>query len=303
MPQKNQGWEVRSLMPQRYARLPDNTTGLGCGVTHIAICAPSGPFAKSIAPRVTALAKAEFSGVELSFHPQCFAEHNHFAGTDEVRLKALVECANDPGVDAVWFARGGYGSVRIAEAALAKFGPEAKAKIYMGYSDAGYLLGALYQARIGHPVHGPMPVDGKDDTGLPAIRRALSYFSGDFSGLEPSLDKRPVAAFNLMTLAMLCGTPMMPDLTGHVVMVEEVSEHLYAIDRLFFHVTAHLHDIAGLRLGRVSLIPENERPFGETAEEIARLWCQRSGIPFLGSANIGHDPANRIVPFGLAGRG
>ncbi len=103
-----------------------------------------------------------------------------------------------------------------------------------------------------------------------------------------------------MTLAMLCGTPLMPGLAGHVVMVEEVSEYLYAVDRLFFHVTAHLGGAAGLRLGRISQVPENDRPFGHEAEDIARFWCDRHAIPFLGSADIGHDAANRIVPFGLA---
>jgi muramoyltetrapeptide carboxypeptidase len=86
-------------------------------------------------------------------------------------------------------------------------------------------------------------------------------------------------------------------------MVEEVSEYLYAVDRLFFHVTAHLGGIAGLRLGRVSDVPENDRPFGADAEDIARNWCGRHSIAFLGAADIGHDAANRIVPFGLAGRG
>jgi muramoyltetrapeptide carboxypeptidase len=116
------------------------------------------------------------------------------------------------------------------------------------------------------------------------------------------MERHPTVAFNLMTLAMLCGTRTMPGLAGHVVMVEEVSEHLYAIDRLFFHVTAHLSGIAGLRLGRVSQVPENDRPFGASVEEIARHWCARHSIPFLGAADIGHDAGNTIVPFGLAMR-
>ena len=103
-----------------------------------------------------------------------------------------------------------------------------------------------------------------------------------------------------MTLAMLCGTPLMPGLAGHVVMVEEVSEYLYAVDRLFFHLTAHLGGVAGLRLGRVSDVPDNDRPFGASAEEIARYWCGQHAIPYLGAADIGHDAANRIVPFGVA---
>ena len=58
--------------------------------------------------------------VELVFHPQCFLPAGHFAGTDAERAAAFVEVANDPAFDAVWFARGGYGSCRIAEAALAE---------------------------------------------------------------------------------------------------------------------------------------------------------------------------------------
>ncbi|MBS1240476.1 MAG: ykfA [Proteobacteria bacterium] len=265
----------------------------------IAICAPSTPIVRDDADRVTALA-VRHGGSELVFHPQCFAEAGHFAGPDAVRLAALLECANDPGFDAVWCARGGYGANRIAAAAVAGMGEAAKGKAFLGYSDAGYLLAALYKAGIGKPVHAPMPVDIRRFDGEDAVRRTLAYLADGSSGLEPSLEGQPTAAFNLMTLAVLCGTELMPDLTGHVVMVEEVSEHLYAIDRLFFHVTQHLRGIAGLKLGRVTDIPTNDRHFGADAEEIARDWCGRTGIPFLGLADIGHDSANKIVPFGVA---
>ncbi|MEO5587317.1 MAG: LD-carboxypeptidase [Novosphingobium sp.] len=269
----------------------------------IAICAPSAPFTQDDAARVIALA-AEFPGVDLHFHPQCFETAGHFAGPDETRLAALLECANDPAFDAVWFARGGYGSNRIAEAALERFDHAAQDKHFLGYSDAGYLLAGLYRARIGRPVHAPMPADIRRQGGEGAVRRTLGFLSGDQSGLEPSLDRRPVVAFNLMTLAMLCGTRLMPGLAGHVVMIEEVAEHLYAMDRLLFHATAHLANesgggIAGLRLGRVSDVPENDRPFGAGPEQIARYWCERHAIPFLGTADIGHDAANKIVRFGV----
>ncbi|WP_067733155.1 LD-carboxypeptidase [Novosphingobium naphthalenivorans] len=271
-------------------------------MTRIAVCAPSAPIAREDAERVKALALAEFPEAELVIHEQCFATEGHFAGSDAVRLEALVECANDPSIDAVWFARGGYGACRIAEEALERFDHAAQGKMFLGYSDAGYLLGALYRERIGKPVHGPMLGDMRREGGDEAIRRALAHLGGDRSGLEPSLgaEKHPVVAFNLMTLAMLCGTRLMPGLAGHVVMIEEVSEYLYAVDRLFFHATAHLGGIAGLRLGRVSDVPQNDRPFGAEALDIARYWCERHAIPFLGEADIGHDAANRIVPFGLA---
>lgn len=267
----------------------------------IAICAPSTPITQEVAERVQGLAAAEFPQLSLHFHEQCFAEDGHFAGSDTVRLAALIEYANDPAFDAVWFAKGGYGANRIAAAATLAMTEAAADKTFLGYSDAGYLLGSLYGAGIGRPVHGPMPVDIRRESGEEAVRRALDWLAGDGGGLEPSLGAEPVAAFNLTTLAMLCGTELMPVLSDHVVLVEEVSEHLYAVDRLFFHVTQHLRGVAGIRLGRVSEVPENDRPFGATPEEIARYWCEKTGIPFLGSADIGHDAANRIVPFGLAG--
>ncbi len=271
-------------------------------MTRIAICAPSAPLARDAAERVHALAEAEFPALDLQFHEQCFADAGHFAGFDAVRLAALLDCANDPGTDAVWFARGGYGAVRIAAEAIAGMGPAAKHKLFLGYSDGGGLLAPLYRARIGRPVHGPIPGDIRRTNGETAVRRALDFLAGGRGGLEPGLDHRPTVAFNLMTLASILGTSLTPDLAGHVVLVEEVSEHLYAVDRLLFHVTAHLAQmgIAGLRLGRVSEVPENDRPFGSEPGAMANYWCERTGIAYLGRAEIGHDAVNRIVPFGLA---
>ncbi|MFC4295083.1 LD-carboxypeptidase [Novosphingobium tardum] len=270
----------------------------------IAICAPSTPFTREDAARVTAIAGAEYPGLALDFHEQCFAEEGHFAGSDGVRMAALIDCANDPGADAVWFVRGGYGANRIAEASIAQLGDAARDKVFLGYSDAGTLLAGLYRAGVGRPVHGPMPTDIRRAGGEAAVRRALDYLAGGSAGLEGTICAQPVVAFNLMTLAMLVGTPLMPDLAGHVVMVEEVAEHLYAVDRLLFHLVTHLAPVgvAGLRLGRVSDVPENDRAFGSEPEAMMRYWCERSGIAYLGRADIGHDADNRIVPFGLAGR-
>lgn len=270
----------------------------------IGICAPSTPFTRDDAARVTALAATSHPTAELIFHDQCFAEAGHFAGPDNVRLAAFVEFANDPAFDSVWFVRGGYGACRIAEEGVAGLKSTARDKLYMGYSDAGNLLGALYRANIGRVVHGPMPADIRREGGEAAIARALDWMvHSNPAALEPHVQAgQKYAAFNLMTLAMMVGTPLMPDLQDHVLMVEEVSEYLYGLDRAFFNVSSHLQGagLAGIMLGRVSDIPENDRPFGEGAEEIARRWCAKTGIAYLGRADIGHDGDNRIVPFGLA---
>ncbi len=242
--------------------------------------------------------------VEAVIHPASYAEHGHFGGDDASRAAAFVEYANDPGVDAVWFARGGYGSCRIAGAVLPQLTGAAREKRYLGYSDAGTLLAGMYKAGFAQVAHGPMASDAVRDPA--AARRALDWLtSGDPASWEPSLhdDPRPAAAFNLSILDALVGTELEPDLSGHVLMLEEVSEPLYRVDRMMFHLTgqASIRRVAGIRLGRVSQIVENDPDFGLTPEEIVRYWCQRSGIPYLGAADIGHDRHNKVVPFGHRG--
>jgi muramoyltetrapeptide carboxypeptidase len=268
----------------------------------IGIVAPSSRLERSMAERVTALAAERFPAVELHFHPQCFLSAGHFAGSDAERAAALVEIANDAAFDAVWFGRGGYGSGRIAETALGQLTDAARAKAYLGYSDAGVLLAGLYGRGFQGVVHGPMPADINRSGGEAAVARALSYLAtGAAETLEPSVaGSGEVVAFNLMTFSQLIGTPLQPDLAGHVLMLEEVSEYMYRIDRSLFHVTNNpaVRRVAGIRLGRCSAIPDNDPDFGQTEVEVVQHWCGKAGIPYLGRADIGHDAANKIVPFG-----
>jgi muramoyltetrapeptide carboxypeptidase len=267
----------------------------------IGIVAPSTPILPETAQRVTAIAAVDFPDVELVFHPQCFLAHRHFAGEDGVRAEAFVEVANDPGFDALWFARGGYGSCRIAEPVLARLGPSARGKTYLGYSDAGYMLAGLYRSGFAGLAHGPMANDLRRDGGEAAVRRALAWLTRrDPAALEPGLGVEPSAAFNITVFSQLLGTPLEPELSGHVLILEDVSEHMYRTDRALFHITgnARVREVAGIRLGRCSEVPVNDPDFGASEEEVFLYWCDRSGIPYLGRADIGHDAGNKVVPFG-----
>ena len=264
----------------------------------IAVVAPSCTLKREAAERVGAIAAAR-SDCELVFYPQCFLSDGHFAGRDEDRLAALREVMADSSVDAVWFARGGYGSNRIAEVALADLPDAASAKQYLGYSDAGFLLAGLHKAGL-EAAWGPMPQDVMRDEGEAAIARALDWLvRHDPSSLEPEL-RRPAMAFNLTVLSNLLGTPLEPDLAGVDLLVEDLGEHLYRTDRTMFHVTssANVRSVARLRLGRIADILPNDVEFGANEVAIVEHWCARSGIRFGGRADIGHDSQNRVVPFG-----
>jgi muramoyltetrapeptide carboxypeptidase len=201
-------------------------------------------------------------------------------------------------VDAIWFARGGYGSNRIAEAALVDLPEAARGKTYMGYSDAGFLLAGLHKAGL-DAAWGPMPQDVLRDGGDTAVHRALNWLVlRDTSALEPHLQD-PAMAFNLTVLSNLLGTPLEPDFTGVDLLIEDVSEHLYRIDRTMFHVAASatIRKVACLRLGRVNDVVPNDVEFGTDEVAIVADWCARAGIEFGGRADIGHDARNRVVPF------
>jgi muramoyltetrapeptide carboxypeptidase len=280
----------------------------------IAIVAPSCPLGAEVTDKVTQLAALHFGDAcpELIFHPQCFAVEGHFAGPDKVREDAFVEVANDPAIDAVWFARGGYGACRIAESAISRLTDSARAKSYLGYSDAGFLLAGLYARGIGRVAHGPMVADINRARGDEAIDRALDWLTGTVEPRanehEPSRHLSPplysavtkTAAFNLTVLSQMIGTSLMPDLTDHILMIEEVAEYMYRIDRSLFHITSNpaICAVAGIKLGRCSQIPQNDVDFGMDEVALVKHWCTVSGINYLGRADIGHDADNKIVGFG-----
>jgi muramoyltetrapeptide carboxypeptidase len=273
----------------------------------IAVVAPSCRLTEEAAEAVQAIV-ARRGDCELAIHPQCFLSDGHFAGPDEARLGALREVMADPSVDAVWYARGGYGSNRIAEAAVLDLPDTAKGKVYLGYSDAGFLHAGFHKAGL-DVAWGPMPQDAlRGDHGLvdgtAAVHRALDWLvRRDPAALEPALDG-PAMAFNLTVLSNLLGTSLEPDFTGVDLLIEEVGEHLYRIDRSMFHVTASpaIQKVRRLRLGRVADVLPNDPAFGRDEAAIVEQWCARSGIAFGGRADIGHDAGNRVVPFASQNR-
>ena len=269
----------------------------------IVVVAPGSRIEPAVAGRVTELAASLYPGrLAVDFHPQCFLSSGHFAGDDDARLSAFAEAANDARTDVVWFARGGYGAARLLPRLLSVLQERARHKSFLGYSDGGTLLGALYRQGFARLAHGPMPCDISRSGGETAVARALQFIvERTPDSLEPTASAAtPTAAFNITILSHLIGTPWQPDLTDHVLMLEEVAEAMYRIDRDLAHITANagIRRVAAIKLGRCSAIPANDPDFGQNEEDVVRHWCAASGLRYLGRADIGHDVANKVVPFG-----
>ena len=133
---------------------------------------------------------------------------------------------------------------------------------------------------------GPMPQDVLRDEGDTAIHRALNWLVlRDRAALEPQLQP-PAMAFNLTVLSNLLGTPLEPDLAGVDLLIEEVGEHLYRIDRTMFHVTAspNVRRVARLRLGRVGDVLPNDPDFGADEQATVLSALTESGIDPLARA-------------------
>src|SRR5262249_53586998 len=141
------------------------------------VVAPASRMSTKVAERVQTLATALYPDrtPQIHFHPQCLASHGHFAGDDATRARAFLEIANDASYDALWYARGGYGSCRVAEAILDRLTERARRKAYLGYSDAGMLFAGLYRAGFTGVAHGPVAEDILRDGGEAAAGRALAW--------------------------------------------------------------------------------------------------------------------------------
>ena len=160
----------------------------------IAVVAPSSRASPEIVAPVQAIATGLYGAraPEIAFHPQCFASSGHFAGDDATRAAAIVEVANDPAFDAVWFARGGYGAGRLVEAVLPRLTEAARRKVWLGYSDGGALLAALYGQGFTGLANGPMPQDILRDGG--EERRSPAPWPGWSTAIPPRSNPRSAQA-------------------------------------------------------------------------------------------------------------
>ena len=113
------------------------------------------------------------------------------------------------------------------------------------------------------------------------------------------------AAFNITILQSILGTSLEPDLSGHVLMLEEVGEYLYRIDRALFHITSspNVRSVKGIKLGRIcDVAGERQAVRRRRRRDDRAIGAPRPASPYLGRADIGHDVENKVVPFGALKR-
>ena len=268
----------------------------------IAVVAPSCPLKPEAAEAVTALAGA---GRGEPRHPPAMLSRGRpfrRAGSRSAG-RACARCWPIQTIDAVWFARGGYGSNRIAAALVEDLPEGARGKRYSAIATAGSCWRRCtrpgWRWRTGRWRRTSLREGGEERSCAPSL-------AGEerFRRAGARSRRRRALAFNLMVLSSLMGTVARARLDGAELLIEEVDEELYRIDRFMFHVSSQprLRQAAPAAPRAAARSRPTTGRSGPSWRRSSRHWCERAGVPYGGRADIGHDGANRVVPFPLRNR-
>jgi muramoyltetrapeptide carboxypeptidase len=267
----------------------------------VAVVAPAGPV-----PRETFAAGAAILGTRyrLVYGDRIFARAGFLAGSDDERTAELAAALADPDVAAVICARGGYGLTRILDRLDAAAFARAPKPI-VGFSDVTALL--AWAARAGViGLHAPVVTQ----LGLLPAEDAAALFAllespappPPLTGLQAiaggTAEGRLVGG-NLELVTRLVGTPWALALDGAVLLLEEIGERPYRIDRQLTQLRAAgaLDRVAAVLVGDFVACVEKDCSPPDGAEVIAER-LGGLGVPVLTGAPIGHGPRNRAVPHG-----
>ncbi len=220
----------------------------------------------------------------------------YLAGTDEERLADLEWALGDPSLDAAWFARGGYGVARLLPRIR---WDRVRPRPVIGFSDATALFQALHRRGIGGAVHGPVLhslADHVDEDTRDALRRLLvdgTAIPWRGTPLVPGRAAGPLVGGNLCTLGSLAGTPDALRARGCILLLEEVTEAPYRVDRLLGQLVASgaLERVAGVAIG--SLVAcDAPADAGWSVTDVLLDHLAPLGVPVLADLPVGHGPRN-----------
>ena len=270
----------------------------------IAAVAPSGVFDPS--RLVGGIQTVESWGYTVVPGAHLHQAHRYYAGTQAERTEDLVWALTAPDIDAVWFARGGYGTVQTL-AGLPWDSLDGRPVV--GFSDATALFSAMHLKGISGGIHGPVLhslADLADDDSQEAIRRALKGGAITLAGRPLGSGQLPVTGpvvgGNLCVLASLAGTPWALQSEGCIVVLEDVGEVPYRIDRLIQQLidSGALSGAVGIALGEFRGC-EAAQDASWTLEDVLADRLLPLGIPVLAGLPTGHGPQNRAWRVGDAG--
>ena len=239
------------------------------------------------------------------YDDRLFAEHHIFAGDDDFRAAVFQEYLDNEQIEAIWLARGGYGSIRIIDKLdFTRFLQHPKWVI--GFSDTTVIHGKLN--RLGVPsLHASMPFFFANKT--PEAKQSLldALLGKPLHFVFPAHKMNRIGQMegeivggNLSVLYGMIGSDTFPELEDKILFIEEVDEYIYHIDRMMHGLkrAGKLACLKGLIIGGLTQIHDNPDPFGMSVEEVIAEAVAEYDYPVCFGFPAGHFNDNRAVLFG-----
>ncbi|MCP4552509.1 MAG: LD-carboxypeptidase [Bacteroidetes bacterium] len=245
-------------------------------------------------------------GLEVILGENIFNHSNQFSGTDDERLYGFQMMLDDPAINAIVFARGGYGTIRILDQidwSLFVKNP----KWLIGFSDITAIHSHVFSNFQIETLHALMPLNF--DT---ATKESTSSLYKSLFGERIIYEINPhplnrkgeaegkLIGGNLSLIHTLKGSKSDLDTRDKILFFEDLDEYLYHIDRMMHSLkrSGHLDKLAGLIIGGMTVMNDNPIPFGNTAYEIIRDTVEEYDYPVCFNFPAGHFPDNRALILG-----
>jgi muramoyltetrapeptide carboxypeptidase len=246
-------------------------------------------------------------GYRVKLSPHVFDQTGILAGADNIRAHELTAFLCDPEVKAVFAARGGYGSGRLLP--LLDFAQFSRTpKIFVGFSDVTFLLGALVDRSRLVAFHGPMvATDFARGLSPGALTHLQALVSGqqDFElqaaeALRPGASEGPLIGGCLSVIVAMMATPWQPDFSGRILFLEDTGEKAYRVDRMLVQLrqAGVLERVAGVVFGALRPLTESETERGRIIESVSEQTATVK-CPVLFGVGAGHGTENLTLPLGI----
>jgi muramoyltetrapeptide carboxypeptidase len=249
-------------------------------------------------------------GYRVSEGRHLYGEQHQFSGTDEERASDFQAMLDDEDVRAIFCARGGYGTARIIDRLdFSRF--RENPKWIVGYSDITVFHSHISRHYGIQTLHAAMPInfpaDRQMNDSLTSLKEILEGKSPEYnlhthSFNRPGGAKGILCGGNLSMIYSLSGTPSDIDTGGKILFIEDLDEYLYHVDRMMLNLkrSGKLENLAGMVVGGMSDMNDNDIPFGQTACEIIAGHVSAYSYPVLFDFPAGHIRKNLALVMGGA---
>lgn len=244
-------------------------------------------------------------GFESVFDNRLYSVDNIAAGSDTLRASIIQEYMDRDDIDAIWMARGGYGSIRIIDKLdFTRFVQHPKPIV--GFSDVTVFHGKLN--RLGIPsIHASMPhiLANKTPEAQQSLIDALTGKPLHYEWPSYPLNRLGTAegvivGGNLSVLCGMLGSNSFPDTDNRILFIEEVDEYIYHVERMMYALkrAGKLDHLKALVVGGLTEIHDNPDPFGKPVEQAIFDVVKDYDYPVVFDFPAGHQPENRAIIFG-----